>query len=45
MPHAAVRDAVLLFDDKKLTIDNLKAIKHFVPLTEEARLYSYFLVC
>ncbi|KAK4702492.1 hypothetical protein P7C70_g3733, partial [Phenoliferia sp. Uapishka_3] len=35
MPHPAVRDAVLFLDDSKLTLDNLKAIKHFVPSTDE----------
>ncbi|KAL8283496.1 hypothetical protein RQP46_005599 [Phenoliferia psychrophenolica] len=35
MPHVDVRDAVLFIDDTKLTLDNLKAIKHFAPSTEE----------
>lgn len=35
MPHAAIRDAVLHVDDGKLSIDNLKAIKHHVPTTDE----------
>ena len=37
MSHAEVRDAVLRLDDDKLTLENLKAIKHFAPSTEEVR--------
>lgn len=35
MPHVQIRDAVLHIDDAKLSIDNLKAIKHYVPTTDE----------
>ena len=40
MPHADVRDAVLFIDDSKLALDNLKAIKHFAPSTEEVCTYQ-----
>ncbi|KAI5476137.1 hypothetical protein MNV49_000407 [Pseudohyphozyma bogoriensis] len=36
MPNSSIRDAVLFFDDSKLSLDNLKAIKHFVPTADEA---------
>lgn len=44
MPHRAVRDAVLVLDDKSLSLENLKAIKHFTPSTEEVRISFCFLL-
>jgi hypothetical protein len=35
MSHSKIKDAVLQLDDGKLSIDNLKALKQYVPLTEE----------
>lgn len=34
-PHAQIRDALLQLDDGKLSIDNLIAIKQYVPTTDE----------
>ncbi|CAG8761717.1 9161_t:CDS:2, partial [Ambispora leptoticha] len=38
MPYSEVRDAVLELDDEKLTVENLRAIKQYVPSTEEIEL-------
>lgn len=33
--HAAIRDAILKIDDKKLSVDRLKALKSFLPTADE----------
>lgn len=35
MSHSAVREAILKLDDNRLTVDNLKAIKHYCPTPDE----------
>ncbi|GAA5859773.1 hypothetical protein JCM1840_006447 [Sporobolomyces johnsonii] len=35
LSHAAIRDAILLIDDAKLSVDSLKAIKHHAPNLDE----------
>ncbi|GAA5950997.1 hypothetical protein JCM3765_004650 [Sporobolomyces pararoseus] len=35
LPHSAVRDAILRLDDDRLSVDNLKAIKHYSPTPDE----------
>lgn len=35
MPLEAIRNAVVQVDDRKLSIDNLKAIKHNAPTSDE----------
>jgi hypothetical protein len=35
MSHMAIHDAVLNIDDARLSIDNLKALKHSAPTAEE----------
>lgn len=35
LPHAAIRDAILRLDDAQLSVDNLKAIKHNAPTSDE----------
>lgn len=37
MSHAAIRDAVLQIDDKKMTTDRLKALKPYVPSSDEIK--------
>jgi hypothetical protein len=41
MPHIMIRDAILELDDK-LSIDNLKAIKHYVPTPDEVEIIKGF---
>lgn len=42
MSHAAIRDAILQIDDKKMTIDRLKGIKTFVPTADEIKAISNY---
>ena len=35
MSHQGIRDALLRIDDTKVSIDNLLAIKHYIPTTDE----------
>ena len=42
MSHAAIRDAIWHIDDKKMTIDRLKAIKCFVPTADEIKAISNY---
>lgn len=37
MSHTAIRDAILQVDDKKMTIDRLKALKSYVPSADETK--------
>ena len=40
--HAAIRDAILQIDDKKMTIDRLKALRSFVPSSDEVKNISSY---
>lgn len=40
--HATIRDAILQIDDKKMTIDRLKALKSFVPSSDEVKNISSY---
>lgn len=42
MSHEGIRDALLRIDDSKVSIDNLLAIKHYIPTTDEAFLPRSF---
>ncbi|GAA6056774.1 hypothetical protein JCM3770_006127 [Rhodotorula araucariae] len=42
LPHAVVRDALLQLDDAKLSVDNLKAIKHNAPTADEIEMLRAF---
>jgi hypothetical protein len=35
LSHSAIRDAILKLDDDRLSVDNLKAIKHYCPTPDE----------
>jgi diaphanous 1 len=35
MGHVEIREAVLRIDDDRLSIDNLKALKHYAPTADE----------
>lgn len=39
LPHTTIRTAIVELDDVKLSVDNLKAIKHHAPTAEEVRLF------
>lgn len=36
LPPAAIKEAIVRLDDIALSVDNLKAIKHYVPSEDEA---------
>ncbi|BGP44533.1 hypothetical protein JCM10450v2_000347 [Rhodotorula kratochvilovae] len=42
LPHAVLRDAILQVDDAKLSVDNLKVIKHNSPTAEEIEMLRAF---
>lgn len=37
MSHAAIRDAILKIDDRKVTVERLRALKTCVPTADEVR--------
>lgn len=42
MSHEGIRDAILKMDDTKVSIDNLLAIKHYIPTTDEVCPFLHF---
>lgn len=42
MSHEGIRDAILVLDDTKVSIDNLLAIKHYIPTTDEVSRFRHF---
>ena len=42
MPYSEIKDAILEFDDEKLSVENLRSIKQYVPTNEDIELVKEY---